>query len=51
MQRGIAAGQGQAAGYGKQRPKAANTNNDGSDNPKGREINRRVEVLIPKPSR
>lgn len=37
-----------AAGYGKDRPKAPNANKDGSDNPKGREINRRVEVLIPK---
>ena len=48
VKRGISAGTIQSAGYGKDKPKAANTNQDGSDNPKGREINRRVEVLISK---
>ncbi len=33
-------------GYGKTRPLAPNTNRDGSDNPQGRQINRRVEVVI-----
>ena len=48
IQRGIRAGSIKAAGYGKDRPKAANTNPDGTDNPKGRETNRRMEVLISK---
>lgn len=48
VQRGIRAASIQSAGYGQTRPKAANANPDGSDNPKGREINRRVEVLIAK---
>jgi outer membrane protein OmpA-like peptidoglycan-associated protein len=33
-------------GYGKKRPVAANTFSDGSDNPKGRQLNRRVEVIV-----
>jgi len=33
-------------GYGKTRPAAPNTNPDGSDNPAGRQKNRRVEVVI-----
>ncbi len=33
-------------GYGKTRPVAPNTNPDGSDNPAGRQKNRRVEVVI-----
>jgi outer membrane protein OmpA-like peptidoglycan-associated protein len=33
-------------GYGKTRPIAPNTNPDGSDNPQGRQKNRRVEVVI-----
>lgn len=48
VQRGIRAGSIQTAGYGQERPKAANTNPDGSDNPKGRETNRRIEVLLVK---
>ena len=48
IQRGIRAGSIKAAGYGKDRPKAANVNPDGTDNPKGRETNRRIEVLISK---
>lgn len=48
VQRGIRAATIQSAGYGQARPKAANVNPDGSDNPKGRDINRRVEVLIAK---
>jgi outer membrane protein OmpA-like peptidoglycan-associated protein len=33
-------------GFGKSRPVASNTNPDGSDNPEGRQQNRRVEVVI-----
>lgn len=36
-----------AEGYGKTRPVAPNTNPDGSDNPAGRQLNRRVEIFIP----
>lgn len=42
----IGAGRVRATGYGETRPVAANTNPDGSDNPAGREQNRRVEVLL-----
>jgi outer membrane protein OmpA-like peptidoglycan-associated protein len=35
-----------AIGYGKKRPMAPNTHPDGSDNPAGRQLNRRVEVVI-----
>jgi outer membrane protein OmpA-like peptidoglycan-associated protein len=33
-------------GYGKTRPVAENTKSDGSDDPKGRERNRRVEIVV-----
>ena len=33
-----------AVGYGEADPVAANTNPDGSDNPCGRALNRRVEI-------
>jgi outer membrane protein OmpA-like peptidoglycan-associated protein len=45
---GIAPGRLQAKGYGESRPVAQNTNPDGSDNPEGRQKNRRVEVIIPR---
>lgn len=35
-------------GYGESRPIAENNNPDGSDNPEGRQKNRRVEILIKK---
>lgn len=35
-------------GYGEAKPVAPNSKNDGSDNPKGRQKNRRVEILIKK---
>jgi outer membrane protein OmpA-like peptidoglycan-associated protein len=35
-----------ATGFGETRPVAPNTNPDGSDNPAGRQLNRRVEVLV-----
>lgn len=38
------------AGYGKEQPRAPNTHPDGSDNPAGRQFNRRVEVLITGPT-
>lgn len=34
-------------GFGESRPVAANENPDGSDNPAGRQLNRRVEIYIP----
>lgn len=36
-----------ATGYGKSKPVAPNENADGSDNPAGRALNRRVEIFIP----
>ena len=35
-----------AEGYGKQRPVAPNTLDDGKDNPTGRALNRRVEAVV-----
>jgi outer membrane protein OmpA-like peptidoglycan-associated protein len=35
-------------GYGESKPVAPNTTDDGSDNPEGRQKNRRVEILIKK---
>jgi outer membrane protein OmpA-like peptidoglycan-associated protein len=35
-----------ARGYGETRPIAANTNADGSDNPEGRQRNRRTEIKV-----
>jgi outer membrane protein OmpA-like peptidoglycan-associated protein len=34
------------AGFGKRQPVAPNTNPDGSDNPEGRALNRRVEIVV-----
>jgi len=36
----------ETVGYGESKPVAPDTNSDGSDNPAGRQINRRVEILI-----
>ena len=36
-----------ATGYGESKPVAPNGNADGSDNPAGRALNRRVEIFIP----
>jgi outer membrane protein OmpA-like peptidoglycan-associated protein len=33
-------------GFGKKQPVAPNTNSDGTDNPKGRQRNRRVEIVV-----
>ncbi|OGL48857.1 MAG: hypothetical protein A2161_11200 [Candidatus Schekmanbacteria bacterium RBG_13_48_7] len=38
----------ETAGYGEKNPVASNENPDGSDNPEGRQKNRRVEILIKK---
>jgi OOP family OmpA-OmpF porin len=37
-------------GFGEQNPVAANTNPDGSDNPAGRALNRRVSIIVEKPA-
>lgn len=42
----IAASRMTTVGYGESRPVAANTRTDGSDNPEGRQKNRRVEIII-----
>lgn len=36
-----------SVGYGEGMPVAPNTNEDGTDNPSGRQLNRRVEILVP----
>lgn len=46
--KGISPSSMQTIGYGETRPIASNTNPDGSDNPEGRAINRRVELSIMK---
>lgn len=43
---GISPNRMKAIGYGKTFPVASNTNIDGSDNPEGRQLNRRVEFKI-----
>ena len=35
-----------AVGHGEDRPAAPNANPDGSDNPNGRQLNRRTEVKL-----
>ncbi|WP_247595388.1 OmpA family protein [Actinomyces procaprae] len=37
----------EATGFGETRPVAPNENADGSDNPAGRQLNRRVEIYVP----
>ena len=37
----------ESVGYGETRPIAPNENSDGSDNPAGRRLNRRVEIFVP----
>lgn len=39
-----------AKGFGEQYPVAANTNTDGTDNPIGRALNRRVSIIVEKPA-
>jgi outer membrane protein OmpA-like peptidoglycan-associated protein len=45
---GISADTMKTIGYGETRPMAPNANSDGSDNPEGRQKNRRVEIIIKK---
>jgi OOP family OmpA-OmpF porin len=44
--KGVSPSRMQAIGYGEANPIASNTNPDGSDNPEGRAINRRVELKV-----
>jgi outer membrane protein OmpA-like peptidoglycan-associated protein len=44
--KGVAAIRMVAKGYGETYPSALNENKDGSDNPEGRQLNRRVELKI-----
>ncbi len=46
LSKGIAATRIISKGYGETKPVAANTNPDGTDNPDGRQLNRRVEFTI-----
>ena len=46
IKKGIKADRMKTIGYGESRPKASNTNPNGSDNPEGRAINRRVELKV-----
>jgi outer membrane protein OmpA-like peptidoglycan-associated protein len=46
ISKGIASDRLVAKGYGMSMPIAPNKNNDGSDNPEGRQLNRRTEMKI-----
>jgi OOP family OmpA-OmpF porin len=46
IKKGIKADRMKTIGYGELKPKASNTNPNGSDNPEGRAINRRVELKV-----
>ena len=46
VSKGIAKNRIRARGYGESRPIASNTNPDGSDNPEGRQKNRRTEIKV-----
>ena len=46
IKKGISADRMKTIGYGETIPKASNTNPDGSDNPEGRAMNRRVELKV-----
>ena len=48
LSKGIAPSRIVSKGYGETKPVAGNTNADGSDNPDGRQLNRRVEFMIMK---
>jgi len=48
LSKGIAPSRIVSKGYGESKPVAGNTNTDGSDNPEGRQLNRRVEFMIMK---
>ena len=36
----------ETVGYGSEKPLVQNTNDDGSDNPEGRQLNRRIELKV-----
>jgi outer membrane protein OmpA-like peptidoglycan-associated protein len=46
----VKAGSITAKGFGEENPVAPNTNPDGSDNPAGRALNRRVSIIVEKPA-
>jgi outer membrane protein OmpA-like peptidoglycan-associated protein len=46
VKKGINANRIEAVGYGPSQPIAKNTNDDGTDNPEGRQLNRRIELKI-----
>lgn len=46
----VKAGSMTARGFGEENPVAPNTNPDGSDNPAGRALNRRVSIIVEKPA-
>jgi OmpA-OmpF porin, OOP family len=48
LSKGIAPSRIVSKGYGESKPVAENTHADGSDNPEGRQLNRRVEFMIMK---
>jgi outer membrane protein OmpA-like peptidoglycan-associated protein len=48
LSKGIATSRITSKGYGETKPVATNTNPDGSDNPEGRQLNRRVAFMIMK---
>ena len=47
---GVAAESISTKGFGEQYPIAANANSDGTDNPLGRALNRRVSIIVEKPA-
>jgi outer membrane protein OmpA-like peptidoglycan-associated protein len=47
---GVAGANISVKGFGEQYPIASNTNTDGSDNPLGRALNRRVSIIVEKPA-
>jgi OOP family OmpA-OmpF porin len=47
---GVAVASISTKGFGEQYPIAANKNKDGSDNPLGRALNRRVSIIVEKPA-
>jgi outer membrane protein OmpA-like peptidoglycan-associated protein len=47
---GVATANIAAKGFGEQYPVATNTNADGTDNPIGRALNRRVSIIVEKPA-
>ena len=51
IEHGIAAGRVSCKGYGSSKPIASNTNPDGSDNPEGRQKNRRLTFKLSDPSK